>query len=98
MNFDYACAACIDIMKWWANNTPLTYGEINILLFVIIQPLLILLFIATTIYNSYRQNRTSRLFRILAIAVLIVSVVATITLLLIPMTNGTLAIKAHETI
>lgn len=87
MDFDRACNVCIGIMEWWANHTPLSYGEINILLFVIIQPLLIVLFIATTIYNSYRHNRASLFFRHLAIAVLIGSVVATIVLLLLPSTG-----------
>jgi len=27
------CDLCIEIMKWWSDNTFLTYGEINVLLY-----------------------------------------------------------------
>lgn len=43
------CDFCIDIIAWWGNNTPLSYGAINVLLFVVIQPFLIFLFFVTTI-------------------------------------------------
>lgn len=40
---DDLCNLCIDIMYSMSEVSGLTYGQINVLLFVILQPLLILL-------------------------------------------------------
>lgn len=41
---DTLCNACIEIMKCMSDEYGLSYGLINVLLFVIIQPLCILLY------------------------------------------------------
>ena len=53
---DDICKYCIDILMWWTKNSSFSYGEINVWLFIIIQPLLISIFIATTVFNCYSKN------------------------------------------
>lgn len=75
---------CIDIMAWWGHNTPLSYGAINVLLFVVIQPLLILLFFTTTLIAVWAKNPKVRkwiaAFCILLMLLLIVGVLILFTL------------------
>ena len=44
MVMDCAFAFFRDMMRWWGYNLPLSYGQVNVLLFLIIEPLLILSF------------------------------------------------------
>lgn len=53
---DTLCDICIEIMVWWSKNTPLTYGEINVLLFIIIQPILTLICAISAIYNYIKKS------------------------------------------
>ena len=88
---DALCDFCILIMRWWANHSPFTYGEINVLLFIIIQLLLIALFVGTTIYNGFTKNTTRRKsIGIATIVMLAVLVITTVVLLLVPLLSGDL--------
>jgi hypothetical protein len=40
---------CVDLLKHWAKDLNMTYEEINVWLFVIIEPLLIILLIVLLI-------------------------------------------------
>ncbi len=83
---DQLCYYCIDIMHWWADHTFLTYGEINILLFVIIQPLLILYGCWASIKCATTKNeRTKRVIKITGISIIIFGILLTILVCLIPM-------------
>ena len=51
------CDLCIDIMKWWAHKTGISYGLINILLFVVIHPLITIFATAVAMVNNYSINK-----------------------------------------
>lgn len=38
--------ACVDVMHWLANTTGTTYEEINIIVFIIVQPSIIIMLLA----------------------------------------------------
>lgn len=56
-NYDELCQLCIDIMKWWSNNSGISYGTINIFLFVILNPLLTIIATIVAIINSISKNK-----------------------------------------
>ena len=43
INYDEICGVCIGIMKWWSAYTGISYGTINVVLFIILNPLYTLL-------------------------------------------------------
>lgn len=79
------CDYCIEIMEWWSKNTPLTYGEINVLLFIIIQPVLTMICAFSVIY-IYRRKSLAVLY--LNIFIILGYIIGTIMLLLLPRLNG----------
>jgi hypothetical protein len=48
------CCSCID---FYANMLGCTYEELNIILFVVIEPCIILLFLGLLIYQSKKYSR-----------------------------------------
>ena len=77
------CDMCIDIMVWWSRHLPLSYGEINILLFVILQPALILMFFVTTLLAASKNQKIKKatvVFSIFAIFVLILFAIALVAI------------------
>lgn len=61
MNFNVIgtqlCNFCIDAMKYGCTVLGMSYGLLNILLFVIIQPLCILLFaVASIMYMNFKKS------------------------------------------
>ena len=52
--FDKVFHICVDILFWIADHTGWTYEEANIWLFVIIHPIITLIFIYTT--YKYRKQ------------------------------------------
>ncbi len=69
------CDICIEIMEWWSNNTPLTYGEINVLLFIIIQPALIFVSAFFVIYTYFKKSTIVLLLNILIILLYIIGTI-----------------------
>ena len=60
------CDYLIDILEWWSADYY-DYATLNILLFVVAQPLLILIFMFSTIYCSKTKNeRWKKIWRITA--------------------------------
>lgn len=55
-DLDVICYMCIDLLRGLGDITGLGYSGINILLFVIIQPLLILFFAITTLVALRTKN------------------------------------------
>ncbi len=53
---DYIFDLCVELLEWGARMTGLTYKEINIWVFVIIHPLLTLIFFLWALYLK-AQNR-----------------------------------------
>lgn len=63
MNFNLIgtqlCNICIDAMKYGCTILGISYGLLNILLFVVIQPLCILLFaIAAVMYMNFKKSKS----------------------------------------
>ena len=79
------CDYCIEIMEWWSKNTPLSYGEINVLLFVFIQPVLTMICAFSVIY-IYRRKSLTVLY--LNIFIILGYIIGTIMLILLPRLNG----------
>lgn len=58
-DFDSLCNICIEVLEGLSKDLGMSYGELNVWLFVIIQPATILLFMTTTVVLSimlYRKN------------------------------------------
>ncbi len=53
---DNICNQCITILENLSDAFGISYGTLNVLLFVIIQPLLIVIFMGTTIYCCVRKT------------------------------------------
>ena len=52
------------LLEWWAETSSLTYGEINVLLFIIIQPLLITtFFVLTQIAVQSKKENTKKIVK-----------------------------------
>ncbi len=82
---DDICNYCIRILWWWAKNSPFSYGELNVWLFIIIQPMLIMAFMFTTILGCLtKSNRVKRVLIVITIATFILFVAMTILLFAIP--------------
>lgn len=54
---DYIFWVCVDILNYMGSVTGLSYEFINILLFVIIQPFLIILFYSLWKIERWRRRR-----------------------------------------
>jgi len=90
--FNSICNACIELLVWWSKNSSFTYSEINVWLFIILQPLLIILFAAATVFNCYSaNNRFKTIIAKSSIATIILLVILTIILIVIPISNGALS-------
>lgn len=83
---DRICYICIDILRYWEDYTGIPYGVINTVLFVIIQPILILFFAATTlICNKINNLKLKRNINYLTIFILSCCIVGTALLVSIPL-------------
>lgn len=60
----YLCEVCINIMQAASNASGLSYGLINILLFVILQPLAILSFMLSTFLSIMYHNTGKNIYKI----------------------------------
>lgn len=78
---DDLCNLCIDIMYSMSEISGLTYGQINVLLFVILQPLLILLLFSSTAIATFCKKRWSRKYAIGSMIATVVVFVFTALLL-----------------
>lgn len=84
-NYDELCQLCVDIMKWWSNNSGISYGTINILLFVILNPLLTIIATIVAIINSISKNKKLKIILTSSLVfILILGTVFVAYLVLIP--------------
>jgi hypothetical protein len=84
-NYDELCQLCIDIMKWWSNNSNISYGTINVLLFVILNPLLTIIATIIAVINSISKNKKLKVVLTSSLVfMLILGVVFVTYLVLIP--------------
>ncbi len=82
--FDALCWQCIHIMERMSALTGLSYGAINVLLFIIINPLAILLFLLSSAFALANKRLTAKIFFILGIVFIAVSgglIIATICMI-----------------
>ena len=64
MNFiDLVFWWCVDVLKVWGDLTGLGYNLINILIFILLQPSLILLFFTLWLLERNRRGRYCRRYR-----------------------------------
>ncbi|WP_148363910.1 hypothetical protein [Bacteroides sp.] len=62
-SFDKLCNNCIDVLEGLSKDIGMSYGELNVWLFVIIQPALILIFFTTTVILTIRLYRKNKDFK-----------------------------------
>ncbi len=85
MDFNNICDICIEIIEWWSNNTPLSYGTINVLLFIILQPLLITsYFVTTLIALKLKTKKAKTILAVISIVLFIFVVVCGFLLVFLP--------------
>lgn len=82
---DQLCNYCIEIMHWWADHSFLTYGQINIILFVILQPLLIIYGCwATYKCATTRSEKTKKTLKYISLAIIALGIIGTLVVCTIP--------------
>ena len=64
---NYICNVCINIMEAMSTASGISYGLINILLFVILQPLAILSFMLSTLLYIKYHNTEKSIYKIITI-------------------------------
>jgi len=83
------CNFFIRILNWWAHRSGFGYGEINVLLFLILQPLLILLFMITTVWGCRTASgRMKTALQIFTAVMFAICAAGTIVILIIPWNDG----------
>ncbi len=87
MNFitltgDLICDMCIFAMQYLSEITTISYGTINVLFFIILQPLAILCFfistISSVIYNKIKNN----IFKVVGIISVIIGILSVLAVLI----------------
>ena len=56
MFFTTLCNYCCDLMQGWADLLGVSYGFVNILFFVILQPLLFFVALGLVYYSTYNDT------------------------------------------
>ncbi len=79
--FDTLCWQCIHIMERMSALTGISYGAINVILFIIINPIAIFLFMAAAAYALAGKRRTAKVFFIIGSTFIAVSATLIITTL-----------------
>lgn len=74
---DTICNYCITILENLSDTLGISYGTLNVVLFVIIQPLLIMIFMGTTIFCCVRKTdiKTKRYMFLSTIVICMICVV-----------------------
>lgn len=68
-DFDLFCNLCIAVMTVLANNWGVTYGTANVVLFVILMPLIIVLFFVAALFK--RENMFAKICFYLGVVITI---------------------------
>lgn len=76
-DFDLFCNACIEVMIMLSRNWGVTYGTANVVLFVILIPLVMLLFFVAALFK--RRNLWTNICFYLGIVITVVIMFALIT-------------------
>lgn len=73
---DTWCNACILIMRHMCVLTGMTYELLNVLLFIILEPMAILAFMASTIIGIKKKRWSKSVILLFAVGVLIIIIMA----------------------
>lgn len=68
-DFDLFCNLCIAVMTVLANNWGVTYGTVNVVLFVILMPLIIVSFFVAALFK--RENMFAKICFYLGVVITI---------------------------
>lgn len=85
-SFDQLCNFCIEFLEGLSQDLGVSYGELNVWLFVIIQPATILLFMTTTVILSimlYRKNSPNKTTKFIAATMSLLSVICYVVALVL---------------
>lgn len=77
-SFDQLCNFCIEFLEGLSKELGVSYGELNVWLFVIIQPAAILIFMTATVVLSimlYKKNCPNKTTKFIAATVSLLSVI-----------------------
>lgn len=78
----YMCNVCINIMEAMSAASGISYGLINVLLFVILQPLAIFSFMLSTLLYIKYHNTEKSIYKILTIIFVILGFICTLAVML----------------
>lgn len=73
-DFDAFCNLCIAVMTTLAKSWGVTYGTANVVLFVILMPLIIVLFFVTALFK--RENTFAKICFYLGIVITIAMIIS----------------------
>lgn len=79
---NYVCNICINIIEAMSAASGISYGLINILLFVILQPLAILSFMLSTLLYIKYHNTEKSIYKILTIMFVMLGFIYTFAVVL----------------
>lgn len=84
---DQFCDICIYVMQYLSEVTGISYGLINILFFIILQPLAIFCFFISTLCAFLYHNTNNRLYKIIGTIFISIGLLS-VLLVLIPVIYG----------
>lgn len=92
MTGNYICDLCIDIMRWWSNNTSMSYGLINVILFIILNPLLTFIFFIFVMISTNKNVdiNIKKIIKIISIVLFLMSILFVFILVFIPILDTNL--------
>lgn len=94
--FDVICYFCIDVLRWWSRLTSISYGTINVWLFILLQPLMIIIFFATTVYQTIGKNeRVKKIILRVSIVLFVIITLIGILSVVIPLFDPDFAALAR---
>lgn len=73
---DTLCNVCILIMRQMSTLTGMTYGLINVLLFIILEPMAILAFMASTVAAVKKKRWSKTVIALFATGIAIIVIMA----------------------
>lgn len=85
-SFDQLCNFCIEFLEETSKEFGVSYGELNVWLFVIIQPATILIFMTATVVLSimlYRKSCSNKTTKFIAATVSSLSVICYVVALVL---------------
>lgn len=93
---DYFCNVCIDILTAIGNAVGLSYGEVNILIFVILGPLASAFFMVSAIFGFVMPKPRIKAIRIISFALGCICLLLIFALVSIGLLEALITIKSEE--